>query len=356
MPTPFTPPEDSGLEPVDLAALAASGIARPKASLVAVGPRSDKRFLLYPARVHWLTGEPGAGKTWIALMMACWVLWAGGRVILLDYEDCASMAVDRLMALGVEPADLARVLYLPVDGALTPSSLAWLPSLIADHAIALVILDSIGVALAAERLDEDRAPPVNTFASSHLRPWARAGAAVLCLDHVVKATEDRGHWARGSGAKLAVVDGAAFTFTLTESFSQDRSGRGDLGVAKDRPGAVGAKGQVVAKVGFEVAGGSISEVIFDAPGHGGPPPEVEYADVADALRASGGTWSSRAEAATALDISSNAVGAALAGAVRAGVIIEEPVGARGRRYSLPDEPVDAEDFDDAIRLLRDDQR
>ena len=65
-------------------------------------PRTDGVCLLYAGRVHSLTGEPGGGKTWIALHLIADTLTAGGTAMLIDYEDTPASAVSRLRTLGVD--------------------------------------------------------------------------------------------------------------------------------------------------------------------------------------------------------------------------------------------------------------
>ncbi len=67
-----------------------------------IGARTDGVSLLYPGGVHWLSGEPEAGKSWLAMSLCVQVIAEGGSVLYLDYEGSPRTAVARLKALGVD--------------------------------------------------------------------------------------------------------------------------------------------------------------------------------------------------------------------------------------------------------------
>ena len=74
-----------------------------------------------------------------------------------------------------------------------------------------------------------------------------------------------GRWARGSGAKLAAVGGAAYVLENVIPFSRQNSGSAHLLVAKDRHGSIGGAGEVAAVVHFQVSNGSIHTVCLEPP-------------------------------------------------------------------------------------------
>lgn len=327
------PPEGSGLHAFSLAEVAA-GASEEGPSILC---RSDGQALLYPRAINVVQGEPGAGKSWIGLLAVAEVVRAGERALLLDYEDCPATAAGRLLAMGATAEDLGRVLYARVAGRIEEPGRAWL----AEQAptVALVVIDSVPEALAADGLDENHAGDVSGWAARLPRPLARAGPAVLLVDHVAKSEEGRGRWARGSGAKLAVVDGAAYGLNLAIPFSRHRSGSGVLSIAKDRRGMVGALNQLAAVVRFEVADGGLRAIVLDPPGDDNPPPaksrRLAPRDVAERLGEAGGRWASRTEAAATLGVSRASVAAVVAEAVALGLIVEEPAGGRAFAYRLP---------------------
>lgn len=208
--------------------------------------RSDGRRLIYPGKVGGFVGESTVGKTLLALMVAAQVLADGGTVVMLDYEDVLPTAVDRLTALGIGRTPLLeRFRYLrpdPLDAA-GAASLVW-----AAAGAELVIVDTTAESLVAQGHDEDRAAQVTAWSRLLARPMARTGSAVLLLDHVTKDREKRGRYARGSGAKINVTDGASYIITANPPFSRTERGRIKLVVSKDRPGYVGAPGTTAALV------------------------------------------------------------------------------------------------------------
>jgi hypothetical protein len=231
--------------------------------------------LFYSGAVNCISGEPGLGKSWICVAAALEVLRRGGSVIVVDFEDSPRTWAQRLRALGADAAELVNLLYIRGAGAPTEADLSWLARLAGVAPDTLVVIDSMAEAMAAAGLDENLAGDVTSWHQRVARPVADAGATVVVVDHVTKDAHARGRWARGSGAKLAAVTGAAFSFDIAEPFSRDRSGLGQFAISKDRRGAVGAVGETAANVRFDVAGGSLVrvEVIPLTPhAHGEPPP------------------------------------------------------------------------------------
>jgi hypothetical protein len=256
------PPESSGLMHYDLAQVA-KGYSSPTPTMFG---GSDGRKFLYPATMHWISGEPGSGKSFLACAAIMDVVRQGGRAVVLDYEDSAATLASRLISLGAEDTQLKAVLYFQVFGRIGEAGASWLAQLVSDEGVQLVVVDSASESLSAEGCDENSSGDVTRWVSYLLRPLTRAGAAVVVLDHVVKAKEGGGRWARGSGAKLAVVDGAAFVILPQVPFSRGQSGHAELRVAKDRQGSIGGSGDLVGLVRFQVANGSVISVFIDAVG------------------------------------------------------------------------------------------
>lgn len=328
---PLTPPVDSVFERFDLAEMARHGIDVPAPDLLGI---------LYPQAINAVIGEPGLGKSFLAVAACVKQIRRERKVIVLDFEDSPATWIDRFFCLGLRSADLAGIEYLRPLTMPCDADLAWLGRLVTAFGDPLVVVDSVPEALSMAGLDENAATDVSRWFQLLPRPLARAGAMVLVVDHVTKATENRGRWARGSGAKLAAIDGAAYTLETVEPFSRQRSGISTLRVGKDRHGQVGGTREPVRSIHFDVAGGSVHTIRFesyaeavaqDAPS---APDYIEPWLVADTLRASGGTWSSHKQAARALGCSTNAVGVILGDAVVLGAIVVEGQGSR-LTYSLP---------------------
>ena len=69
-------------------------------ALPALLKRSDGATILYAGKVNSVFGEPGMGKSWIALKAALASLENGGRVLWWDFEDKPDTLYRRAKALG----------------------------------------------------------------------------------------------------------------------------------------------------------------------------------------------------------------------------------------------------------------
>lgn len=202
--------------------------------------RSDGVGLIYPGRVHSIAGEPGGGKTWLALHMIVETILAGGVGALIDYEDSPQACVHRLRLLGLDDAQIrSQFRYVRPDGPLVTKggkvaarTLEQLSELGAD----LVVIDSVGESLAVEGLPPNDDDAVTQWFRRLPRMLARTGAAVIGLDHVTKSKDDRGRWAIGSQRKLAAIDGAAYGVDVVVAPTKTKDGKLKVTCAKDRHG------------------------------------------------------------------------------------------------------------------------
>jgi len=324
------PPDGCGLDRHDLA-----GIDGDSAPLPSILWRADGAGLLYREALNLLSGEPGCGKSWLALAAVAERLSAGERVIVIDYEDGPRTTRDRLLAIGVVADDMAQLCYLQAVGPIGTAGIAWLVEEAATTS--LVVIDSVPEALGAAGLSEDSAGDVAGWIAALPRRLARAGAGVLLIDHVVKAEKDRGRWPRGSGHKLAAVDGAAYSINVEVPFSRSSSGWAELIVAKDRRGWIGPARSTAAVVRSEVAEGSLVAVRCETSDGSAPaakPGRLSAEDVVLALQVDGGEWSSFQMASESLGCSPLQTGQALHRAKDAG-LVEEVAGTGGaRRFVL----------------------
>jgi hypothetical protein len=227
--------------PIDLAPIVkgiqAGEIVGPTPQLMA---RTDGPCLLYPGEVHSLAGEPETGKGWIALAAAATVLAAGGHVLYLDCEDAPASIVTRLLALNVPASHIVdRFAYVrPTD----PFTAATLTALLAEQAYTLAVIDGLSEAYALLGLDPYSNVDAAKFLASLPRPIANAGAAVLLIDHVIKAKEARGRYALGAQHKLAGI-AVAYSTDAIKTPSRTTPGHIKLKVEKDRHGHVRSHAQ-----------------------------------------------------------------------------------------------------------------
>lgn len=228
-PPPDEAPARSTWWPMDLTTIADAAIEEPT-----ILPRTDGVRLLYAGKVSSIAGEPGGGKTWFALVAVLDVLRAGGRVLYLDFEDSPQGIASRLRALGATDDEIRRCAYARPD---EPIGLDF-EEILTNAAPELVIVDGVTSAYELHELEPNDAKQTATFYRLLPERCARAGAAVLTIDHVVKLREQRGAWATGSGAKKALITGTLYQLEVEAPFGVGRCGRMRILVAKDRPGTV----------------------------------------------------------------------------------------------------------------------
>ena len=197
--------------------------------------------VIYSRRVNIVFGSHTAGKTWISLWHAAEAIPLG-RTLYIDYEDNAASFKRRARPL--DERLLRNVFHYRPNGPVDWTSVA---RLVRQHDIALVVVDTVGEALAAAGLDYIDATDVATWLAK-VRPVAELGPAVLLLDHVAK-TQDGKASPVGSFRKTAGIDGAAFHFVNKSGFSKERAGWSVLTATKDRNGTF-ATDEVVARVDF----------------------------------------------------------------------------------------------------------
>ncbi len=232
--------------------------AAPEATLL---HRTDGRALLYEGRENALMGEPGSGKSWVACLATIEVANDLRTVVYFDLEDTAAATRARLVQLGLQPEGLARVWHTAGRDNSTgdPLAMADFAALLVDAAPGLVIVDSVSEAFTRWGLDENEAADVNTFRECFVKPLTRIGSTVLGLDHVSKSTEQRGKYARGSGAKLAGIDGAAYA-VASPGFNKTTAGRITLKLSKDRHGALpGVVNDVLASIWMDPRTGPLGD-------------------------------------------------------------------------------------------------
>lgn len=259
------PDDDMHWQFIDIGPILDGSYAPPVPTLLT---RSDGVGLIYPGRVHSIAGEPGGGKTWIALHLIASTLADGGTAMFIDYEDTPSSAVSRLLALGVPREVLReRFTYVRPDGPLIDrqgrvagQTMARLEAVRAD----VVVVDSIGESLAAEGFKPNDDDDVTRWFRLLPRRLARNGAAVMGVDHVTKSAEGRGLYAIGSQRKLAAIDGAAYLVDVVSAPTKEKDGKLKLTCSKDRHGTHQRSHQVAVVDIVNRANGAV-EVVVHAP-------------------------------------------------------------------------------------------
>lgn len=250
----------TGWEPADLTEILTAGYEPPQP---AVGERSDGAHLFYPGRVNALNGESGSGKSWVALAACAQQLTAGHHALYIDLEDHAASIVARLRTLAVDDTAIAAG-FRYVAPALPYSSDArrLIASLVADNDVSLVVIDSVGEAMALQAEKQNDDDSVVRWFRLLPRHIAALGPAVVLIDHVPKQNDDMKLFAIGSQRKRAAIDGAAYAVDAVVAFSADKTGKVTLTCAKDRNGTY-SKGQVVAEINIDP--NSVGMLTIDPP-------------------------------------------------------------------------------------------
>lgn len=222
-------------QPLDLTAVLSGTWSPPEP---AVGRRDDGVGLFYPGKVHTVSSESEAGKTWLALSAVVDELTAGENVIYVDFENDEGGIVGRLLALQVPSNTIRdRFHYLrPSEPLGTGIHLDDLRALILDTRATLTVVDGVTESMTLHGLNMLDNRDVATFGRILPRRVAELGPAVVCLDHVVKAADNRGRYALGGVHKLNGLDGAALILENRSPFGIGLKGRSTVKIAKDRPG------------------------------------------------------------------------------------------------------------------------
>jgi hypothetical protein len=256
----------SSWKPIDLeAALEGRDREQPPQRLY----RSDGVALLYAGKMHSIFSEPEGCKGWLSLAAAAEYLAAGEHVTLVDFEDSARVAVERLRALAVPYETIGtRFHYVRPEEPLDErGQLALAPALAAS---ALVVFDGVTEALALHGVDSNSNAEVARWLSVLPRRIASHGATVVLLDHVVKDREARGRFAIGAQVKLSATD-VAYRLEVAEPFARGRAGLVKVRLTKDRPGHIRqhADGDRIADLHLSSDGSAVA-IRMDPPGARSP--------------------------------------------------------------------------------------
>ena len=219
-----------------------------KQEIPSVGLAYRDTHLFYAGRLNEIHAEPAVGKTNVLMAACVSVLEDGGKVLYIDPEDTPQGFATRMLALHGSPDDIREnVFYLhnPSHDQIRTAQ-QWAQENHPD----IVVLDGLAESMAAVGSDENKAADVLGFFRETLRPFAEAGAAVVIADHVTKSSENRGQFARGSGAKAGRYDGVSYEVAPAMQYTPTQAGFVRLKIQKDRNGGAGPRGKIVAELHF----------------------------------------------------------------------------------------------------------
>lgn len=225
----------------------------------AILTRNDGTPVIYgDGRYSSVYGEPGSGKSWVALMAIREGVSKGGRYLYMDFEDTRGALAERATQLRVFDAltdknvfRYASAWFDRRNGAhrLAPEELeGFVREMVANEAVkkwllsapnprmsAVVIDTTISSGLDQEELD------TTEWHSNHIDPLRNAGIAVITLDHVPKSRKDRPIGAIGATTKLGKLSGAGILAEATPTvWTRRKGGAITLRLQKDRLGEIDA--------------------------------------------------------------------------------------------------------------------
>jgi len=319
------PPEaDHGWTLIDWHPIHAEGYEAPVPDLLTL---TDGNALLYRGRVNSLFGEPGGGKSWVALAACAQVVKAGGRVLYIDLEDHPAAVSARMEALGCTRTEIAeRFRYVAPASSWNVEAAHYLAGVIRADGTDLVVIDSTGEALANDVV-KDQDDEVARWFRKVPRFLAALGPGVLLIDHVPKNTDGPSRFAIGSQRKKAAITGAAWELSVKVSPAKGVDGHLVLVCQKDRGGAW-PSGKVAANVTVKASFDRPDGVDIVLAHHTGVErPTVNMARISAFLELEGP--SSARQIREALGISGANVKAALGALADAEYVTTEPRPGRG---------------------------
>jgi hypothetical protein len=212
---------------------------------------------LFPPGLNCLFGDSGDGKSWVATVAAAQCLEDSEHVLWVTYEDPNELEfVSRIRSLGVTETQLDNLDFVRATEPLE-SGVGCLGELLRRRSTRLMVLDSLGEALAMSDVDEDRDIDFTKWNQMTLRVLIDASAetygetpgehlAVLILDHSTKSRE-RSLWPSGTKRKRAAITGMMCRLDVSAPLGRGQRGDLKLVVAKDRTGHF-QRGQIAATI------------------------------------------------------------------------------------------------------------
>ncbi len=210
--------------------------------------------LIYPGMSHVFIGEPGRGKSMIGQWLCLSEARAGRTALFLDLEKNLPHFIERLKAMGCTREEAQRIGYWRLTKSITAEALERIKAFVDANTIGVVVLDSVGRSISrsninGKNLDENNNNDVRLWFDLQVDPWMRWGCTPVLIDHTVKPSQhsNDSRYAKGAGAKLDVISGAAYMVKFAAPFSKEKEGMAKIYVAKDNNGDR-AEGQLAAEM------------------------------------------------------------------------------------------------------------
>ncbi|WP_082969121.1 AAA family ATPase [Mycobacterium sp. E2699] len=221
---------------VDVSAVLRGGAVAPEPDILEF---VDASYLFYSGEFNLIYGDTECGKTWLCLAAVASTLKRGGRaaIIDLDHNGAASL-INRLQLLGVPTELLTDLHSFRLSEPVTELELRRLVSDLTVFRPDVVVLDSLGEVIPLFRGNSNNSDDFTLVHGDVIKPLARAGAAVLVVDHLPKNADSRQHGPIGTQAKTRAVGGLAVKVSVEQAFRPGKGGAATLELFKDRHGGV----------------------------------------------------------------------------------------------------------------------
>lgn len=204
--------------------------------------RTDGNSLFYAGQFNLVFGDPESGKTWVALAAVAQTLREGGSALVLDLDHNGPHAtVQRLLMLGA-PVDALRspALFRYVE----PDDAMHLADVIADvipWRPDVTVLDSIGELIPLFGMSSNSPDDFTSVHAQVMKPLvAKAGTALVAIDHLAKNSESRALGSTGTAAKRRAIGGVSLRVKVADAFTPGKGGACLLTIHKDRHGGLRA--------------------------------------------------------------------------------------------------------------------
>lgn len=221
---------------VDVAALIAGGVLTPEPDTLALNAGG---YLFYSGQFNLIHGDPESGKTWLCLAAVACALAAGGNAAIVDLDhNGAHSIIGRLQQLGTGDEVLGDQDRFRLAEPDTSGELKQVVADLCTFGPAVVTIDSLGEVLPLFGANSNSADDFTTVHAAVIAPLAKAGAAVLVVDHLPKSADSRQHGPTGTNAKNRAVGGASVRVTAQRDFVPGVGGAATLELFKDRHGGI----------------------------------------------------------------------------------------------------------------------
>lgn len=221
---------------VDVAEIIRNGATAPEPDILRF---TEDSHLFYSGEFNLVYGDTESGKTWLCLTAVVSTLNAGGKAAIIDLDhNGAASIVNRLQMLGADDDVLINQQNFRLAEPVTELELR---EVVADLKVLepeAVVIDSLGEVLPLFRANSNNADDFTLVHTDVIKPLARAGAAVLVVDHLPKNADSRQHGPTGTMAKTRAVGGLAVKVSAEKAFRPGEGGTAKLELYKDRHGGV----------------------------------------------------------------------------------------------------------------------